>query len=89
MILVKESFFIDDFSKSNHFITKNVSTNKRIDINRWGNIVRIETDRLILRSFTIEVTKNVFEHLNNLTINCFKAMKLTTLNDAEIEMKKN
>ena len=46
-----------------------------------GNI--IETERLILRSFTNSDTNDLFEYLSRIFINCFMEMKVSTKEEAE------
>lgn len=48
----------------------------------------IETERLILRPFTEEDAKDVFEYLNKPAVNCFMCMKLNSIEEAKEEMKK-
>lgn len=48
----------------------------------------IETERLILRPFTDNDAEDVFEYLNEPSVNCFACMKLNSLDEAKAEMKK-
>ncbi len=47
----------------------------------------IETERLILRPFLESDAEDVFEYLHQPLVNCFKCMKLDTIEDAKKEMK--
>ena len=48
----------------------------------------IETDRLILRSFTEDDALDVYEYLKAPMVNCFACMKLNSLEEAQAEMQK-
>lgn len=48
----------------------------------------IETNRLILRPFTLTDAADVYEYLNTPAVNCFADMKLSSLAEAESEMKR-
>ena len=48
---------------------------------------RIETERLILRSFCEDDAEDVFEYLKEPTVNCFACMKLNSLEEATAAVK--
>ena len=48
----------------------------------------IETERLILRPFTENDSKDVYEYLKEPAVNCFACMKLNSVDEAKEEMKK-
>ena len=48
----------------------------------------IETERLILRPFTLDDAADVFEYLHTPAVHCFACMKLDSLEDARAEMRK-
>ena len=48
----------------------------------------IETERLILRPFTKSDAADVLEYLREPAVNCFASMKLNSLEEAEVEIKK-
>lgn len=48
----------------------------------------IETERLILRPFTENDSKDVYEYLREPAVNCFACMKLNSIDKAKEEMKK-
>lgn len=47
----------------------------------------IETKRLILRPFKVDDANDVYEYLKEPKVNCFKSMKLNSINEAKAEMK--
>lgn len=48
----------------------------------------IETERLILRPFTVNDAADVYEYLKSPIVNCFASMKLNSLEEAKAEMEK-
>jgi ribosomal-protein-alanine N-acetyltransferase len=48
----------------------------------------VETKRLILRPFLESDAEDVFEYLHEPAVNCFACMKLNSLEEARVEMKK-
>ena len=48
----------------------------------------LETERLILRPFLESDAEDVFEYLHEPAVNCFACMKLHSLEEARVEMKK-
>ena len=48
----------------------------------------LETDRLILRPFTLFDAQDVYEYLHEPAVNCFASMKLNSLEEAKEEMKR-
>lgn len=48
----------------------------------------LETERLILRPFLESDAADVLEYLSEPAVNCFASMKLNTLEEANLEMKK-
>jgi len=44
-----------------------------------------ETERLILRPFTAEDAADLYEYLNQPTVNCFASMKIHSLEEAKAE----
>ena len=46
----------------------------------------IETDRLILRPFKIGDEEDLYEYLSEIHINCFKSMKISTIQEAHDEV---
>ena len=50
--------------------------------------MKIETERLILRSFAESDAADVYEYLKEPAVNCFACMKLKSLDEAKAEMKK-
>ncbi len=48
----------------------------------------IETKRLILRPFSKNDAKDVYEYLKEPAVNCFASMKLHSMEEAEAEIKK-
>lgn len=44
--------------------------------------MELNTDRLLLRSFTPEDANDIFEYLHKPTVNCFSCMKLETMDEA-------
>lgn len=48
----------------------------------------IETERLILRPFSVGDAADVLEYLKEPAVNCFAGMKLNSLEEANAEMKK-
>ncbi len=49
--------------------------------------MRIETERLLLRPFTLDDASDLFEYLREPTVHCFACMKLNTLDEAEKAVK--
>ena len=49
--------------------------------------MKIETERLILRSFKEGDEKDLYEYLHSPEMNCFMDMKIESLDDAESEVK--
>jgi RimJ/RimL family protein N-acetyltransferase len=47
----------------------------------------LETERLVLRPFTVSDAADVLEYLREPAVNCFASMKLNSLEEAETEMK--
>ena len=52
-----------------------------------GDIMVIETERLLLRPFLEGDAADVFEYLKEPMVNCFACMKLESLEEARAEMK--
>ena len=48
----------------------------------------IETERLVLRQFTIDHAADVYEYLHSPAVHCFACMKLDSLEAAKEEMRK-
>lgn len=48
----------------------------------------IETERMVLRQFRESDAEDVFEYLHQPAVHCFYNMKLDSLEDAKVEMKK-
>ena len=48
----------------------------------------IETERLILRPFYESDAEDVLEYLKEPAVNCFANMKLNSLEEANVELKK-
>lgn len=48
----------------------------------------IETERLVLRPFTVGDAEDVYEYLREPMVNCFADMKLNSLEEAQAEMRK-
>ncbi|MDO4459670.1 MAG: GNAT family protein [Clostridia bacterium] len=47
-----------------------------------------ETERLILRPFTVNDAADAFEYLSRISINCFMSMKINSMEEAVKEMEK-
>lgn len=50
--------------------------------------MKIETERLVLRSFSENDAEDVYEYLREPAVNCFAGMKLNSLDEARAEMRK-